>query len=284
MRVRAIKDLSQLSDPDFFKEVSRGLDLCLENSKQLYASHETLGQNKHPQGADILKGLAEEEVAKFLILLDAVRCPRNPADLLAQHLGKFNNHLARLLYAYACNLRSGASDYGTLIGNLNEARASLYLDGPNDADYIFRNDLLHQRESAMYVDYIETDEGHSWLCPNDWHTDLGQGFLPHKPMVIELVETLAGLGFTNADALKAIAARWRGIAMRNDYSFAKSWPQITGTLQDLEKLGLIKDSGVSRIESILSQWQFPLYGAELNSEIQVNREDLRERQRNWSPF
>jgi subtilisin family serine protease len=42
---------------------------------------------------------AEEEAAKFHILLDAVRCPRQPAEIFSRQLSYFNAHIAKGLYA-----------------------------------------------------------------------------------------------------------------------------------------------------------------------------------------
>jgi hypothetical protein len=50
----------------------------------------------------VLQGYAEEEAAKILILMDAVRCPpKLLQEKLIRIIGWFHNHLARLIYADA---------------------------------------------------------------------------------------------------------------------------------------------------------------------------------------
>lgn len=54
MRSRAIRDLSQLSDSDFFVEAAEGLELVIANARRIYASAITLGETKHYHGAQVL--------------------------------------------------------------------------------------------------------------------------------------------------------------------------------------------------------------------------------------
>jgi hypothetical protein len=75
MRVRATKDLCQLADSDFFSEVATGLSHVLKNVQRLKADSQFLAEHQRPRGFKLLRAIAEEEAAKFLILMDAVRCP-----------------------------------------------------------------------------------------------------------------------------------------------------------------------------------------------------------------
>ena len=68
--------MNQLNDADFFKEVSEGLDLIIEHCSHIEADARYLRDQKKPCGFNILKTILKEEAAKFLILLDAVRCPK----------------------------------------------------------------------------------------------------------------------------------------------------------------------------------------------------------------
>ena len=73
---------------------------------------------------------------------------------------------------------------------LAEARRSHYLDGPNDADWIFRNQALADREDVMYVDYQETDEGFRWHRPSV--SQFGSGH--YVPQVFQLVAAMRAAG------------------------------------------------------------------------------------------
>ncbi|NOG84083.1 MAG: hypothetical protein EX341_18550 [Candidatus Scalindua sp. SCAELEC01] len=76
MEVRKIKDLCQLKDSDLFEVIAQGLKLLYENAKCIISDSIFLKKNKRKQGSEILKNLGNEEAAKFLILLDAIRCDR----------------------------------------------------------------------------------------------------------------------------------------------------------------------------------------------------------------
>ena len=76
MEVRKIKDLCQLKDSNLFEVIAQGLKLIYENAKCIIEDSIFLKQNKRNQGSEILENLGNEEAAKFLILLDAIRCNR----------------------------------------------------------------------------------------------------------------------------------------------------------------------------------------------------------------
>lgn len=106
MRPRAIRDLTQLADAEFYAELAKGLRLCAANALQLWRDARAVLRPDRPQGFNILRLFVEEEAAKFHILLDAVRRPRQPAGILSRQLGYFNQHLAKGLYALYYNLFS----------------------------------------------------------------------------------------------------------------------------------------------------------------------------------
>jgi hypothetical protein len=101
------QDLTQLSDPDFFAAVADDISLVVKNVARLQAGAAALGASKQMHPARVLSTVDEEEVAKVLILLDAVRCPRTPDERLAGQLARFNDHLAKGLYTRACGMRPG---------------------------------------------------------------------------------------------------------------------------------------------------------------------------------
>jgi hypothetical protein len=48
---------------------------------------------------------------------------------------------------------------------VDRERKEFYLDGPNDVDWIFYNDILRTREETIYVDFVENDGQHVWHDP-----------------------------------------------------------------------------------------------------------------------
>ena len=211
MKARAAKDLGQLSDPDFLQAVSEGLGLVIENATRLYEGAQTLLKAKHAQGTHVLTLLAEEEAAKFLILIDAVRCPRRLAKIRARQLGYFNNHLTRGIYASLSDARP--IDLAELERYADSERKSLYLDGPNDVDCIFRNRTLARREEAIYVDYIEDDDGHHWLGPRDDDVFL---HLDMAPSQLKICQALHRTGMTTPAGLAVVAKIWRRVKVHPD--------------------------------------------------------------------
>jgi len=119
MRVRASVDLSELDDEALFESLSEGLGHILNNSRRLYESCESLEKTRRFQAALILRNVAEEEASKFLILIDAIRCPRDPVDRWRRQIKRFNDHLAKGLYVASCFWRHAA--FGQLQGLLRFA-------------------------------------------------------------------------------------------------------------------------------------------------------------------
>src|SRR5687768_12506311 len=153
MEPRRIADLSQLADRHLFAQIAVGLALIHENATRLWESVQGLVERREFRTAEILKWIASEEAAKYLILLDAIRCPRDPAERFSAQLRKFNDHLARGLYAEAYDWRP--VDFKELREGIERECQAYYLDGPNGVDWIFRNDIKREREEALYVDYVE---------------------------------------------------------------------------------------------------------------------------------
>ena len=100
---RAIKDLCQLPDARLFEEVATGIGHVVKVVGRLDTATHNLSEAGNHHAARILGNLAEEEAAKVLILLDAVRCPRKRQTERSRVLGYFHDHLAKGLYAEVCH-------------------------------------------------------------------------------------------------------------------------------------------------------------------------------------
>lgn len=274
MRAKAIRDMNQLNDADFFKEVSEGLDLIIDHCSHIEADARYLAEYKKACGFNILKAILKEEAAKYLILLDAVRCPRVPPDNFGKQLTRFNDHLAKGIYALVYDLRP--TDLGEVRRIVGTECHEYYLDGPNDVDWIFRNEILQRREETIYVDYIESDGDHIWLSPKRfYHPELVMISLYHSPQILEVANALTNVGFNTPKALSVVAERWRSIQMED----ALSWSQLReinlNTLKDLEREGLLNKAPDSVCSIIIDRWLFPLYNLDIRT-IKVNKSDLEE--------
>lgn len=280
MRVRAIKDLSQLGDAAFFAEVAEGLGLVLANARRLYASSTMLAEAKQYHGARVLEALSQEEASKYLILIDAVRCPRQPGERFAAQLGRFNDHLAKGLYAQAYLMCPAT--LGQLQEYLDHYREEFYLDGPNDVDWVFRNDIIRRREEALYVDYVAHEDGHSWFHPGTYYDSTMGFFSPVETGALLIARLLHEIGMSTPDALAAVAHFWRSVPVVPEMPWAELRGLNHGTLNRLASIGLLHDASDGDFQQLTDRWQFPLYTLDL-SLLRVDIESLHEKQRLWVP-
>ena len=281
MRIRAIKDLSQLPDAELFEEIATGAELCAANARQIQLDSLKLDELNRTAGAKILRLAAEEEAAKVLILIDAVRCPRNemPNDF-ARHLQYFNDHLAKGIYArYMCRRPHIFSDVREWV---DRERKEYYLDGPNDVDWIFYNEILRSREEAIYVDYVENDGTHQWHDPRRLD-DLG-AILPiaWNPS-LSIVSALFAAGLLTAGALRVIASTWRKQEIEDTFTAFAMFDLNNQTLKNLHNANLLATREPRILDEIANGWLFPLYGLDLRKDS-VNKDGLREVQQSWTPF
>jgi AbiV family abortive infection protein len=281
MRVRAIKDLSQLSHPDFFRTVGLGLHKVIQNASRLFNSARALGERGEYQAFTVLRNLAEEEASKFLILLDAVRCPRNPPERFCNQLGRFNDHLPKGLYSCAYKARNTTP--AKLQEYLDTFREQSYLDGPNGIDWIFRNEIHQQREQVLYVDYISTGDDHTWLDPGDGFQDEPVEVLFQiEPPCLKIARALFDVGISEPDALKVVADMWCSATIRPDIPRLELRSMNQQTLEELKSKRLLREPSDQIYGEIINYWQYPLYDLNLK-EIPVKISSLRERQDNWNP-
>ena len=276
MRARAAKDLGQLSDRDFLKAVSQGLSLIIDNATRLHVAAQVLLKAKHMQGVEILTSLTEEEAAKFLILIDAVRCPPNSRKIRSRQLGYFSEHLARGIYVRLSNAQP--TDLAELKGYADMERVKLYLDGPNDVDWIFRNSILAQREEAMYVDYVEVDGGHEWLVPRNAEP---LPWLSPQAYTLKICQALHKTGMTTPSGLAVVAKIWRPVNVCPELRWDEVVAKNRETLKELERTGLLTSERGDAYATVVERWPFPLYTLDLHAK-EVDRNKLRKEQQQWS--
>ncbi|MBK9168045.1 MAG: AbiV family abortive infection protein [Bryobacterales bacterium] len=283
MSPRAIKNLAQLPDNQFLVELSKGMRLCVLNSLQLWRDARILLGKDHLQGFNILKMFVEEEAAKFHILLDAARCPRQPTDILERHLKYFTQHLAKGLYALYYNLYS-PTDLAEVRQHLYRERQALYLDGPSNVDWVFRNDILRQREESIYVDYVAYEDGYKkeefWHWPDKRRLRIGLG--RERPKVLHVAAALHGAGLTSVEALPIVSNVWRQVTIDDSLNWSELRQVNIQTLQMIDEKGLLRRRPQTVYCSIANDWLFPLFPLDLG-ELQVRPEDLRKIQRSSTP-
>ena len=258
---RAIKDLCQLSDTQLFEEVEKGIALILDNVERLDATARKVSDENDYQPAKILGGFAKEEAAKVFILLDVVRCPSNRFKEKARTLGYFYDHLAKGIYARVCGLHF---HFGELTQYIDSEREVCYLDGLNDVDWIFSNDIIREREDDLYVNYVcdDTKEAGSgeryWKSP--WVEKMQAYF---TPTIVFLARALHGIGATKAGGLATIAEIWRPFEPIPETTTQELSKLNNRTLETLSDGKLIVTDDHEKLHKISCSTMFPLWPLDL---------------------
>ncbi|HDO51807.1 MAG TPA: hypothetical protein ENH05_03615 [Rhizobiales bacterium] len=293
MMNRAINDLCQLKDDKLFQEISIGMGHILEVVKRLGRSASRLpGYKKvhtkslHSHAVHLLGALAEEEAAKFFILLDFVRCPRSQQKSRSRQLGYFYDHLAKGIYAEICSRHF--VDFADVARFVNSRRKAFYLDGPMDVDWIFSNNILSRREDRFYVNYVKDgDDNYYWQYPRT--TDFEIGY--HTGTVIEIARALDAVDLASPKGLAIVAEIWRTVEVKPELTHHEISMLNRQTLKHLQEKGLSRDTPCETFDFIEQRWSFPLYSLDLSLDppthdrkAQKKRiKELRDIQERWTP-
>ena len=282
---RAIKDLCQLSDDALFDEVAAGIGYVIESVRGLDTAAHKLSKSGQKHPALLLGNLAEEEAAKILILIDAVRCPCKRHKEKSRTLGYFYHHLAKGIYSEVC--RWHPVDYQELTRNVELERESHHLDGPNDVDWIFPNDITQRREDELYVGYMQADsrEGEQGNCY--WNApakmEIGLGY--YTSNIVHLIQALHAAQATTPEGLSVIAETWRPVIIRPQMQSREVKSLNLQTLEELERRNILGCGSTKAQGLILDLWPFPLWPLDLNKH-DVKKEKLKtvqkkSRSQNW---
>ena len=259
----AIRGLLRLSDVRLFEEVAEAIRLIVEHAEDLESTAVRLRAIDEHRAAAIVSGLAKEESAKVLVLVDLVRCPRNNQDGRTKTVWAFGNHLAKEIYADSCDWRP--VDFAEFTGIVNRERQPYYLDGPNDVDWILPNYAKARRENRMYVDYVRDitveDGEYGWVSPLP--DSLYREYGDDTPQCLVVARALHRAGMTTLEGLAAVADLWRGFE-----------PQPRTTRQELrernyESLVRASEARPNRevdsedARAICHRWPFPLWPLDL---------------------
>jgi AbiV family abortive infection protein len=278
MQARALKRLMQLPPPARLEAISEGLGLLAENVTALGADIDLLRQAGRGRSLWILARQAEEEAAKALILLDLARTDPGDHESAARSLKHFYDHLARCIYAEVTQM--SPADFAEVRRMVDSMRPSLYLDGPEGFEWIFRNRLLAQREEGLYVDYIHDDEGERWVTPAG---DDEISFGGPSPAVRELVGSLATLGAFDPRGLAIAAASWAQVELADDTHWQEVVARNRQVVGELIAAGLGEAASEDDATRVTGGWTFPLSGLEL-SMIKVSRAELEADQERLAPL
>lgn len=270
--MRRAKLLCQMSVDERFDLIAEGLPIILESARGFWRAAESLKSS--PRESEVLSGFAEEEAAKALILLDAVRCPPSLiSSKMGQVVGIFYDHLARLTYAEAQSWKP--MDVNQLRGYVDNQRKAHYLEG-NMGEYILPNWNVARREGLLYAD-IEAyeDEKPSWNKPAGYRSMSP----PMMPYALQTTEALSALGLFSRKGLTAVSETWGTLEFKSEESSTEARGLTRKMLERIVQEHLQSDAATSdHIGRIYNAWQMPMYNLEFKM-TDVPLEELeRERQ------
>jgi hypothetical protein len=268
--MRAIKDLADLGDEQFLDQIATGLRYLVEEVDKIDSAAKSLSTPGFAHlinpGADypatILSVIGEEEAAKVLVLLDAVRCPPSKDKERRRTLGYFYDHVAKAIYAETCQWRP--ADFAEVMRLIELERPKWYLDGPTGTEWLFYNRNLQQREDALYVGYEreETDESEKregyWRSP--LHSIAGSHLTKN---VFAVCRALDQMGVLAREALVVVATIWRQIELCPLTTSADMERWNRSTFEELEKRGLLREVSDSALTIAIDHWPVPLWSIDV---------------------
>jgi hypothetical protein len=264
--LRQAKVLCQLRKNERFNLIGEGLPIILESARGFWRASGQLADN-NPREADVLEGFAEEEAAKILILMDAVRCP---SKLIVEQIGQiitnFYDHLARLLYAEAQGWKP--MHVAQLQEYLDSERKAHYLEGQID---IVPNLNVYTRESQLYADIGASEDGvRHWNEPKSYTS----GLLRFTPTALRVAEALSVFGIFTRKGLDATAEVWGQLEFRDTETRADADRLTEQLLKRLIAEGLPSEAATQEDVNVLYRsWQMPMYHLNFTL-VEVPLEDL----------
>ena len=274
MQPRALKRLLQLSAERQLEVIAEGLDFVAENVAALGDSVSELVAGKQPRAVTMLSSQADEEAAKALILFDLVRMDQGDQEAVARQISRFYSHLVRWIYVEVT--QASPADFAEVRRMVDRMRPSHYLDGPNEVDWVFRNELLARREENLYVDYVHDDEGDRWVTPAK-SDDLALSFGGPPTALWDLLGSFRRAGFMSPQGLAIIREEWLEVAIEDSTHWQEILKINRAVVHRLVDEGLARNAKPEDMERIVDCWTFPMSGLDL-SEVKVPISELRAEQ------
>jgi hypothetical protein len=252
----------QLTEAKRLDVIAEGLGLLTEYVVMLREDLLFLADAHRSRALAVLSAQSEEEAAKVFILLDLVRLGRRDDETITRQIGRFYDHLARCIYVDATQMRP--ADFREVRARIEWLRQSHYLDGPNDVDWIFRNQLIAERENSIYVDYVHEEEGDRWSTPA---VNEAVGF-GADTTAQDLVGALHRTGCTSRVGLDFVASAWKERPIDDDTQWQEVAAVNRAIVEDLADSGhALTTATADDARRVIGQWHFPLADLELK-EIQ----------------
>lgn len=266
MKTRQFKQLAGVSKSRRAALVLEGLRLIASNVTSLAQELDRCNEAQATRASRLAYNAGREEAGKFLILLDVWRAPDASGAQIAQQFDRAKRHLEKLIYAQVADY--SLASQSELLRAINRHRQSHYLDGPNDHDWIFRNELIAERENALYVDLVESEGDLEWWAPSDYDLTMPEPFSMRLVRELERTELLTPAG------LDVLMRAWKGFNPHAD-SHSAEWRKRTWeALSAFPETNLEDGTATASASFVVQQWPMPLVELDLH-EDSVPPEKLR---------
>ena len=257
------------------------MPLIVDNAASFNETASRLYGHGEFRASEIFRGLAAEEAAKVLVLVDYVRCPKT-SEQRARVLKRFYGHVAKRVHALACRYPRIAS-FAELSELVEDECRYWHLDGPNGFDWILPNPISQEREHGLYVDYVRdvTEKAgvSFWTVPVSPTPILSRY---HAPECVSLVRLLSSAGALSTGGLAEIAGVWRRFEPVPDSDRGELHDLISETLNRLEPLDC---AAVDEVTAgfIIRHWPFPLWSMTVEEPRpqDVDFDELREERKRY---
>ena len=131
----------------------------------------------------------------------------------------------------------------------------------------------------MYIDYVETEEGHHWQVPLEDALDLP--VFHTESAALRLVKALSGAGCAEPEGLSLIGEIWRPVLLSDDFHCSQLTALNRKTLEEMDSRGMLRPQPDRTYETVIRDWLFPLHQLDLR-EAKTDRDQLRQVQSEWS--
>ncbi len=262
------KCLCGMSTTERFAFIAEGLPIILASAQGFWNA--SLQLKAMSREAEVLEGLAKEEAAKILILMDAARCPANLASAkMGMIVNRFYSHLERLICAQVAEW--WAEDVARLRTSVEPLRKNHYVEG-NIGEYILPNPIIYERESKLYADIEVYEDGTPvWNAP----TGPSHTFRPMKPPVLAVAEAMSALGLFTPAGLKATSEVWGQLEFTESESLQHAKDLTCQIIKRLITENLPSEATTqAHIDALHRHWPLPMYNVDL-SPILVTLKELK---------
>ncbi|WP_249781064.1 hypothetical protein [Bradyrhizobium sp. dw_78] len=254
------KRLCQLDEATRLQFIAEGIPIILNSARSFWQAAEQL--QSHGREVEVLRIFAEEEAAKILILVDAVRCPpKLIASRLNRIVGWFYDHLARLIYAQATSW--APTNLAQLREYVDRERRGHYLEG-YAGEYIMPNSTVYQRESRLYADIEAYQDGKlNWSVPRDPNYGGIKLFGSFVPPALRVADAMEQVGMLTAKGLKALSETWGTLEYKDNEDHHMGAKLTEHLLERLEAENLPLDTVTKEhVSALYDTWQIPMYNLE----------------------